>query len=93
VTIDDESTPMGTTRRHIPHELSSQNASLASASVLQFNTQAVTLKLLARRKPNFKMCNFFPIYEQLDFSSDFMESRISISKKFFFSCPAAAVCG
>jgi len=33
------------------------------------------------------MCNFCPIYEKLDFASDFMESRISISKKFLSAVP------
>jgi hypothetical protein len=33
------------------------------------------------------MYNFFPLYEKLDFASDFMESRISISKKFLSFVP------
>jgi hypothetical protein len=39
------------------------------------------------RKPNFKMCNFCPFYEELDFASDLRESRISISKKFLSAVP------
>lgn len=42
------------------------------------------------RKPNFKMCNFCPIYEELVFASDLRESRISISKKFLSAVPLSA---
>jgi hypothetical protein len=62
--------------------VSSQNAPLASASALHFNTQAVALQI-----PNFKMCNFCPIYEKLGFVSDVREGRISISKKFLSAVP------
>jgi len=33
------------------------------------------------------MCNFCPIYDKLDFASDFRESRISICKKFLSAVP------
>ena len=93
-TIDDEGAPSGTTWRHTTQEPSSENAPLTSASVLQFNTQAVTLKRLARMDLNLilKCAIFVPIYEKLDFASDFRESRISISKKFLLAVPQL-LCG
>jgi hypothetical protein len=69
--------------------VSSQNASLASTSVLQFITQGCHTQTSGQkgRRPDLKMCNFCPIYEKLDFASDLRESRISTSNKFLSAVP------